>query len=66
MKRRDLCGLVIAGAAIMAGGPAMATETLASKADKTLNAWVDAWNREDLDAMFALFVPEAHLSLIHI
>jgi len=38
----------------------MATETLASKADKTLNAWVDAWNREDLDAMFALFVPEAH------
>lgn len=60
MKRRELCGMVIAGAAIMAGGPVMATEALASQADKTLNAWVDAWNREDLDAMFALFVPEAH------
>lgn len=60
MKRRDLCGIMIAGAAILAGGPAMAADTLASKAEKTLNAWVDAWNREDLDAMFALFVPEAH------
>lgn len=38
----------------------MAADTLALKADKTLNAWVDAWNREDLDAMFALFMPDAH------
>jgi len=38
----------------------MAADTLALKADKTLNAWVDAWNREDLDAMFALFMPNAH------
>jgi len=38
----------------------MATEALASKAGKTLNAWVDAWNREDLDAMFAVFTPDAH------
>ena len=38
----------------------MATDALALKVDKILNAWVDAWNREDLDAMFALFVPEAH------
>lgn len=38
----------------------MAAEALASTADKTLKAWVDAWNREDLDAMFALFTPDAH------
>jgi uncharacterized protein (TIGR02246 family) len=52
--------MVIAGATILAGGSAMATEALASKAEKTLNDWVDAWNREDLDAMFALFTPDAH------
>lgn len=44
----------------MAGGTATGAETQASKADKILNAWVDAWNREDLDAMFALFTPDAH------
>jgi uncharacterized protein (TIGR02246 family) len=60
MKRRDLCGIVIAGGAILAGASAMATEALASKAEKTLNDWVNAWNREDLDAMFALFTPDAH------
>ncbi len=38
----------------------MAADALASKVDKTLNAWVDAWNSENLDAMFALFTPEAH------
>lgn len=38
----------------------MAADALASKVDKTLIGWVDAWNREDLDAMFALFTPEAH------
>ena len=38
----------------------MAAETLASKADKTVRAWVAAWNAEDLDAMFPLFTPDAH------
>lgn len=61
MRRRELCGAILAGSALMVGGTAMAAEeTLAYKADKVINAWVDAWNQEDLDAMFALFTPDAH------
>lgn len=38
---------------------ASAASTLKAKVDALLRAHVDAWNREDLDAMFAAFTPEA-------
>jgi uncharacterized protein (TIGR02246 family) len=60
MNRRELCAAGIAGALAMAGGRAMAAENLAAKAEGTLRAWIDGWNADDLDAMFALFTPDAH------
>lgn len=38
----------------------MAAESIAAKAEDVLRAWIDGWNADNLDAMFALFTPDAH------
>jgi uncharacterized protein (TIGR02246 family) len=60
MTRRDLGRLVAGATALMISDQVNAAPALEAQVDMLLRAHVDAWNREDLDAMFAAFTPDAH------
>lgn len=60
MTRRGLAAAAVSAVAMMSGAKAMAADPLDAKVEKVLRALEAAWNAEDLDAMFALFTPDAH------
>ena len=60
MTRRDFGGLAVGAVAMVGAVKVNAASTLEAKVDALLRLHVDAWNREDLDAMFAAFTPDAH------
>lgn len=60
MTRRDVGRLTAGAMAMTMAGPARTAPSLEKQVDTLLRAHVDAWNREDLDAMFAAFTPDAH------
>jgi uncharacterized protein (TIGR02246 family) len=60
MTRRDFGGLAMGAVAMVADSQASAAPALQAQVDALLRAHIDAWNREDLDTMFAAFTPDAH------
>lgn len=60
MTRREFAVLTVGATAMIADPAAASQPPLHEQVDALVRAHVDAWNREDLDAMFAAFTADAH------